>query len=113
MLKKSFLIVALIVTSLAGFSQNFVTVKGDQIIGPDGRPVLLKGINTGNWLVPEGYMFTFKKTNSGRLINDLFCEMVGPSDAAGFWSRFLDNYITKEDIKYIKGIKTEQMLSKS
>ncbi len=36
---------------------GFVTVKGKEIILPDGKPILLKGINLGNWLVPEGYMF--------------------------------------------------------
>jgi hypothetical protein len=40
---------------------QFVTVKGRQIVGPDGQPLLLKGIGIGNWLLPEGYMFGFSR----------------------------------------------------
>ena len=52
---------------------------------PDGKPLLLKGINLGNWLVPEGYMFHFKEANSPRLINEVLCELVGPAKAKDFW----------------------------
>ncbi|MFX5660680.1 hypothetical protein ABTE05_20155, partial [Acinetobacter baumannii] len=41
-------------------AQKFISVKGKEIIGLDGKPFLIKGINLGNWLVPEGYMFKFK-----------------------------------------------------
>ena len=49
------------------FPKRFVSVKGKEIITPDGKPILLKGINLGNWLNPEGYMFKFKNVNSFRL----------------------------------------------
>jgi hypothetical protein len=35
---------------------TFVSVKGKQIIAPNGEPLLLKGMGIGNWLLPEGYM---------------------------------------------------------
>jgi hypothetical protein len=42
----------------SAYSQDgFVIVKGKEIVTPDGKPILLKGMNLGNWLVPEGYMF--------------------------------------------------------
>ena len=47
---------------------RFVTTRGKELLSPDGKPLLLKGINLGNWLLPEGYMFKFKATNSPRLI---------------------------------------------
>jgi endoglucanase len=40
--------------------ERFVTTRGGEFITPDGRSLLLKGINLGNWLLPEGYMFKFK-----------------------------------------------------
>jgi len=40
--------------------QKFISVKGKEIIGVDGKPFLMRGTNLGNWLVPEGYMFKFK-----------------------------------------------------
>ncbi len=93
----------LLLLSGISFSQenNFVTTKDKEIIY-QGKPILLKGINLGNWLEPEGYMFKFKTANSYRLINDVISELIGPADAAKFWQTFRSQYITKEDIKLIK-----------
>ena len=51
----------------AGARAKFVTTRGREFVTPDGRPLLLKGINLGNWLLPEGYMLKFKTANSPRL----------------------------------------------
>jgi aryl-phospho-beta-D-glucosidase BglC (GH1 family) len=85
-------------------SARFFDVRGKEIIGPDGKPFLLKGTNLGNWLVPEGYMFRFDNTPSPRLINQALTELVGPTEAAAFWQGFLENYITEADIRYLKSI---------
>ena len=43
----------------------------------------LRGTSLGNWIVPEGYMFRFEKgPQSGREIDALFNELIGPADAA-------------------------------
>ena len=34
------------------------------------------------------------KTNSGRFINEMFCQLVGPDFTADFWKAFKDNYVT-------------------
>ncbi|MBE0538843.1 MAG: cellulase family glycosylhydrolase [Ignavibacterium sp.] len=81
---------------------NFVTVNGKEIITPDGKPILLKGINLGNWLNPEGYMFRFENVSSFRLIDNTLKELVGADEANRFWKSFRDNYITKNDIHFIK-----------
>lgn len=82
--------------------EDFITVKGADLIEPDGSKLFIKGTNLGNWLNPEGYMFNFDKTNSARFINEMFCQMVGPDFTAEFWNQFKDNYITYEDIRFIK-----------
>ena len=33
---------------------KFVTTRGKDLISKDGKPLQLKGINLGNWLLPEG-----------------------------------------------------------
>lgn len=76
---------------------SFVTIKGQDLLSPDGSKLLIRGTNLGNWLNPEGYMFKFSKTNSPRFINEMFCEMVGPDFTAQFWQAFKDHYITRED----------------
>ena len=40
---------------------RFVHTDGTHIVAPDGERLLLRGINLGNWLVPEGYMWHFDK----------------------------------------------------
>jgi len=83
-------------------NREFYSVKGKEILTPDGKPVLLKGINLGNWLVPEGYMFHFTKVSSPRLIYSFFNILLGEAEAAEFWNVFRTHYITHEDIRFIK-----------
>lgn len=80
---------------------EFVQVKGQDLVKPDGSKLFIVGTNLGNWLNPEGYMFGFQRMNAPRQINELICELVGPDKAAEFWAQFKDNYITKDDIDFI------------
>lgn len=82
-------------------SEDFVRISGQDLIQPDGSKLFIKGTNLGNWLNPEGYMFGFNKTNSGRFINEMFCQLVGPDFTSDFWKKFKDNYITRKDIEFI------------
>lgn len=83
---------------------GFVTVAGSSLRDPGGAPLMLRGINLGNWLVPEGYMFKLDSATSPRLINGLLTELIGPDDARQFWNTFRDAYITRDDIRYIKAL---------
>lgn len=83
-------------------SSKFIRIEGPDLIKSNGEKILIQGTNLGNWLNPEGYMFHFQDVSSYRLINEAFCEMVGPDFTAWFWQEFKKNYITQDDIKYIK-----------
>ena len=95
------LLLSLAASSSYGQSR-FVTTRGKDLISKAGKPLLLKGINLGNWLLPEGYMFKFKATNSPRLIQAAISQLVGEDEARRFWKTYRDNYITREDISFIK-----------
>ena len=82
-------------------AEAFVRVQGPDLIQPDGTKLLIRGTNLGNWLNPEGYMFGFSRTNSARMINEMFCQLAGPDFTAQFWKAFKDNYITRGDIEFI------------
>ena len=102
-LKHTFLLLPLICFfNLIAQQQKFITTKGKEIIGVDGKPFLIRGTNLGNWLVPEGYMFKFNKTSSAKLINESFNQLIGPVATRAFWKKYLDNYITEADIHYLK-----------
>jgi endoglucanase len=81
---------------------KFMTTRGKDVIGTNGKPFLMKGTSLGNWLVPEGYMFKFKSVNSGRLINEAFEEILGPEETTKFWKLYQDSYITAGDIHFLK-----------
>ncbi len=85
-------------------SHQFIKVDGQNLKAPNGEKFFIRGINLGNWLNPEGYMFGFKRTSSARLIDQAFREMVGPDFTNQFWKQFKDNYITRDDIRYIHKI---------
>lgn len=96
------LLLILAPATLSYGQSRFVTTRGKLIVSPNGKPFLLKGINLGNWLLPEGYMFKFKRTNSPRLIQAAISELVGEAEARQFWKTYRDNYITREDVRFIK-----------
>ncbi len=82
---------------------TFITIDGTDLVDPSGNKFFIRGANLGNWLNPEGYMFGFKKVNSPRFINEMFCQLVGEEETARFWQDFKNNYITRKDIEYIAG----------
>src|SRR5690554_1819414 len=86
-------------------SAAFVTVDGSRLVDPDGEAIILRGINLGNWLVPEGYMFKFDKAVATWQIEQVVKELIGPAEARAFWDRYRDVYITKEDISFIKALR--------
>lgn len=97
-------LIILLSTNSYSQSKKFFSVKGKEIIDLNENPILLKGINLGNWLVPEGYMFHFSKINSPQFIYFFFNTLIGPEDANKFWEDFRKNYITREDIHFIKSL---------
>lgn len=83
---------------------SFIKTNGTNLVDDKGNSIILKGTNLGNWLVPEGYMFKMEQVNAPRKIDELLYEIVGPDSLAVFWKGFLNNYITHDDIKYLKKI---------
>jgi hypothetical protein len=79
-------------------AQPFFTVKGKNIIGPNGKAFLMKGTNLGNWLVPEGYMFKFKYASSARMINDVISELVGTFNNKAILEHASKKTISREEI---------------
>ena len=81
--------------------KEFAYVQGRNIYSPEGEQLQLKGVNLGNWLLPEGYMFKLKDCNSPRKIDQAIRELIGNSATTAFWDSFLESYITEADIKWL------------
>lgn len=113
LLKNTLLTIVVVVGLLASCStpkhatNNSVGIfrtNGSQIVDPNGNAIRLKGVNLGNWLVPEGYMFKTGEMAAPSQIDQLLLEMIGPDSLATFWDKYLDNYITEDDIRFLKRI---------
>ena len=95
-------VLLLLGSSLFAAEPAFVHARGKTLVDAKGQPVLLRGINLGNWLVPEGYMFKLpESTSSFREIDALVNELIGPEEAARFWKTWRERYITERDIQFI------------
>jgi endoglucanase len=81
---------------------DFIHAEGTRLVDGNGENFAIKGINLGNWLVPEGYMFKFKHALSPTEIAGVVETLVGPERATRFWSEFRDVYVAKADIDFIK-----------
>lgn len=95
-------VIVMMSISIIAQSREFVHCEGKNFVEPNGNVLIPKGINIGNWLNPEGYMFLFENASSFRLIDNAFKELLGADETRKFWKTFRDNYITKEDIHFIK-----------
>ena len=57
---------------------NFIHAEGTHLADAHGDRFAVKGINLGNWLVPEGYMFKFIQARAPKEIAGVIEALVGP-----------------------------------
>lgn len=98
------LLIALAGVPHAWAQSRLVHVEGKALIAPDGQVLRIKGINLGNWLTPEGYMFKFKVARAPRDIDAGFARLLGRAGADAFWRTFRDRYVAEDDIRFIKSV---------
>ncbi|GJD52173.1 hypothetical protein OPKNFCMD_4935 [Methylobacterium crusticola] len=81
---------------------GFVSTRGAEIVAPDGAPLRLRGINLGNWLVPEGYMFGFRDATAPWQIRQVIKELAGPEADTAFWRAWAEAFVTQDDLRFIR-----------
>ena len=82
---------------------QFAHTSGTSVVDAKGNKLRLRGINLGNWLVQEGYMFRLQQgPQSPREIEALVNNLLGPAEAEKFWHTYRDRYVTKRDIDSIR-----------
>ena len=85
----------------ADFS-GFVRASNARLVDGTGRPLLLRGVGLGNWMLPEGYMWRFGPgAESPRQIESLVARLIGDDEAELFWEQFREAFITEADIREI------------
>lgn len=95
------MLTALVVACDQPAKPPFAYVKGKEIFAANGEVLHLKGVNLGNWLLPEGYMFKLSKCSAPRKIDQAVRELIGNTATTAFWDNYLDHYITEPDIRWL------------
>ncbi|UCG87975.1 MAG: cellulase family glycosylhydrolase [Gemmatimonadota bacterium] len=101
----SLLLVGLLAS--AGCTPSFegYTTSGDRIIDrATGEPVHLIGFGLGGWLLPEGYMWGIRALDRPWQFEQAIEDLIGAADAAEFWRRYHDNYVTEQDFRAMAAI---------
>ena len=102
-LRAALLALVLAAPAVAQETGFFGTADG-QIIGPDGSPVILRGVGLGGWLVPEGYMLHISAPDGGspRSIRRQIVDLIGEDGADQFFEIYRNNYVEEKDIVQIE-----------
>src|SRR5258707_4206219 len=74
-----------LLASITSASAQFAHTDHKQIVDAAGKPLLLRAINLGNWMVPEGYMWFFQGgRQSPSAIHSLILQLLGPEATTAF-----------------------------
>ncbi len=82
---------------------KFLKVRGKAIVDEAGRPVRLKGVNLGGWLMMEGYILGGRNIPQYEFIKKLK-RKIGKDEAEKFIWRFRDSFIQESDIENIRDL---------
>ncbi|MDP2913617.1 MAG: glycoside hydrolase family 5 protein [Candidatus Omnitrophota bacterium] len=80
---------------------SFLHVDGKKIVDEQVRPVTLKGVCLGGWLMMEGYMYCGRNIPE-RAFKESFERALGKEALADFTRSFRETFIREEDIELVK-----------
>jgi len=92
------LVLALSAVQAPAVAKDFLRADGTRIVDADGRPVVLRGMGLGGWMLQEGYMLELNQFGTQRVIRRNIEQLIGPQKTAAFYTAWLDNHTTKADV---------------
>ncbi|HBG61443.1 MAG: hypothetical protein A2Y03_01375 [Omnitrophica WOR_2 bacterium GWF2_38_59] len=82
--------------------KEYLRTKKMRILKPSGKPIILRGVNLGGWLMMEGYILHAPNFPEQQFKKN-FVKKLGANKLASFEKSFRDNFIAEKDIKQIAG----------
>ena len=79
-------------------AKDFLKAQGTQIVDQQGRPVILRGMGLGGWMLQEGYMLEVPQLGTQQRIRARIADLIGEEKTEAFYQAWLDNHTTKADI---------------
>lgn len=74
---------------------------GSKMVDANGRPVVLRGCNLGNWLLIEAWMLGWDVPDQESLIR-ILTERFGPSEADRLMTAYRDGFIRPRDLELVR-----------
>lgn len=93
-----FVLLTALLVSPACAAKDFLRTQGTQIVDASGKPVILRGMGLGGWMLQEGYMLDIDGVGTQRSIHARIAELIGPAKADAFYQAWRDHHTTKADI---------------
>lgn len=82
---------------------GFVRADNKQIVGPDGKPLLLRGIGLGGHMVQEPYLMLQERSARAQWqMFEQITDLIGDANFKTYHQAWLDNYFTLDDVKETK-----------
>lgn len=78
----------------------FYRVEKTNIISPEGRPFVMRGVNVGGWLMMEGYILHAPNLGVSKFQKE-FSAALGVQALTEFQKNFRSNFIREEDFRFI------------
>ncbi|HWT43883.1 MAG TPA: cellulase family glycosylhydrolase, partial [Sphingopyxis sp.] len=97
-LRTAALALAALFSSTTAHAEGWLKVDGTQIVDGSGKPVILRGMGLGGWMLQEGYMLKLGEVGQQHKIRAKLVELVGEERTAQFYRAWLDNHTTEADI---------------
>ncbi len=95
--------VSLAVLSPEAHAEGFVHADHQRIVDGNGKPLILRGMGLGGWMVQEGYMLGLPNLGAEHVIRSRISKIIGARRAEQFYQSWRDNAVTKADIDAMAG----------
>ncbi|OON66040.1 cellulase family glycosylhydrolase [Hymenobacter sp. CRA2] len=90
-------------TTLAAPAQQLsrLSAKATQVVNAQGKPVVLRGVNVGGWLLQESYILKTDTLGCQRRIQQGLLRVMPEKDMEEFYRQYRAGFVTKADIDFI------------
>lgn len=82
---------------------SFLKTRGTKIVDHNGKPVYLRGLNLGGWLMMEAY-FMHSPNTAEQIFKKNFKKHVSATALKDFEKSFRDTFIQEKDIRKIRNL---------